>query len=287
VRELASAVEALDAAKHAAEIERLALAEQRSTLASEAKRHADEVARLRARDERIVDKEREALWQEIRRARERVRDAEATLKRRKADPAATKAARDAINDVALRLAPGGALDPNRIDELPGAPARPEDLGTGSRVHVISLGKEAAVAEPLRGNTVFVRIGAARLRVTLDDLRYLGEPRPRAGAPRKPSAPAREEAPDAVEAVPGGPVRAGDNVLDLRGATVDEAIDRVDAFLDAMLGAGADTAFVIHGFGTGALRDAIRAHLDGSRYVARWRPGDREEGGDGVTVAWLR
>lgn len=287
VRELASAVAALDKAKHDAEIERLALAEQRSALATEAKRHADEMVRLRARDERFVDKEREALWQEIRRARERVRDAEATLKRRRVDAPAAKSARDAINAVAERLAPGGALGQGRPDELPGAPALPGDLREGARVHVVSLGKEAIVAEPLRGNTAFVRLGSARLRVPLEDLRFLGEARARTGpAPKKP-APAREEAPDRVEAVPGGPVRTAGNVLDLRGATVDEAIDRVDAFLDAMLRDGADAAFVIHGFGTGALQDAIRRHLDGSRYVARWRPGDREEGGDGVTVAWLR
>jgi len=287
VRELASAVEALERAKHAAEIERAALAEQRGTLATEAKRHAEEVARLRAREEKFIDKEREALWQEIRRARERVRDTEAALKRRKVDPAAVRAARDAVNAVAEKLATGGALDPGRPDDLPGAPARPEDLREGARVHVVSIGKEAIVAAPLRGNTVFVTIGTARLRVPLEDLRFLGEMRPRGGAAAKHAAPAREPAPDRIEAVPGGPVRTAANVLDLRGATADEAIDRVDAFLDAMLRDGADAAFIIHGFGTGALRDAIRAHLDGSRYVERWRPGDREEGGDGVTVAWLR
>jgi DNA mismatch repair protein MutS2 len=286
-RELAAAVEALERAKHAAEIERMALAEQRGALATEARRHAEEVARLRDRDEKFVDKEREALWQEIRRARERVRDAETALKRRRVDPAATKTARDAVNAVAERLTPGGSLDPGRPDEMPGAPARPEDIREGARVHVVSLGKEAIVAAPLRGNTVFVTIGTARLRVPFEDLRFLGEARPRGGSARRPAVPARATAPDRTEAVPGCPVRTADNAVDLRGATADEAIDRVDAFLDAMLRDGAEAAFVIHGFGTGSLRDAVRSYLDGSRYVARWRPGDREEGGDGVTVAWLR
>lgn len=286
VRELASAVAALDRAKHDAEIERAALAEQRSSLAAEARRHAEEVARLRARGDKFVDKEREALWQDIRRARERVRDAETAIKRRRVDPAAAKAARDAINAVAERLAAGGALAPGRTDDLPGTPARPEEIAEGARVHVLSLGKEATVAEPLRGNTVFVRIGTARLRVPLEDLRFLGVARSRSGARARP-VPRAPEPEARTEAAPGVVVRSADNALDLRGARADEALARVDAFLDAQLRAGAETAFVIHGFGTGTLRDVIRGYLASSRYVDRWRPGEREEGGDGVTAVWLR
>jgi DNA mismatch repair protein MutS2 len=286
VRELASAVEALDRAKRAADIERLALAEQRTSLAAEARRHADEVARLRSREDNFIDKEREALWQEIRKARERVRDAEATLKRRKVEPGAAKAARDAVNAVAERLAPGAALDPGRIDELPGAPARPEELDEGARVYVVSMGKEAVVAAPLRGNTVFVRIGTARLRVPMEDLRYVGEARPRGASAARTPAP-RETRPERDDAAREVVVRTAGNTLDLRGVRADEAIDRVDAFLDALLRDGTDSGFVIHGFGTGALRDGVRSYLGGSRYVARWRPGEREEGGDGVTVVWLR
>jgi DNA mismatch repair protein MutS2 len=47
------------------------------------------------------------------------------------------------------------------------------------------------------------------------------------------------------------------------------------------------AFLVHGHGTGALRDAVREALRASHYVARMRPGDPGEGGEGVTVVWLR
>jgi DNA mismatch repair protein MutS2 len=45
-------------------------------------------------------------------------------------------------------------------------------------------------------------------------------------------------------------------------------------------------FVIHGHGTGALREAVREHLKLHAAVARFRPGQEKEGGDGITVAWL-
>ncbi len=61
----------------------------------------------------------------------------------------------------------------------------------------------------------------------------------------------------------------------------------EQFLDRSLGAGRTVAFLIHGHGTGALRDAVRETLRASRVVARQRPGEPAEGGDGVTVVWLR
>ena len=288
VQELASAVAALDKAKRDAEIERLALAEQRTALADEARRHADEIARLRGREEKFIDKEREALWQEIRRARERVRDAETALKRRKVDAAAVKSTREAVNDVAGRLTPAGALGAAPVDALPGAPARPADVVEGARVYVVSLAKEAVVAQALKGNTAYVTMGAARMRVALEDLRHLPGPAPK-GAKAKPRARDVEppEAEERTEAAPGAFFRAADNVLDLRGATADEGVERADAFLDRAVRDGADAVCIIHGYGTGALRDAIRRLVEGSRYVERFRPGEREEGGDGVTVAWLR
>jgi DNA mismatch repair protein MutS2 len=288
VQELAAAVEALDKAKREAEIERLALAEQRTSLAAEARRHAEETAKLRFREEKFLDKEREALWQEIRRARERVRDSEAALKRRKVDAGSVKSAREAIDEIAGRLSPAGPLGAAPADALPGSPARPSEVVEGARVYVVSLAKEAVVTASLKGNTAFVTMGAARMRVALEDLRKIPGPAPKGAKPRS-RARAEEPAADEerTEAVPGAFFRAADNVLDLRGATAEEGGERVDAFLDRAVRDGADAVCIIHGHGTGALRDAVRGLLGRSSYIDRFRPGEREEGGDGVTVAWLR
>jgi DNA mismatch repair protein MutS2 len=73
---------------------------------------------------------------------------------------------------------------------------------------------------------------------------------------------------------------------LRGLRADDAISLAITFLDRSINAGRKVAFLVHGHGTGALREAIRKELRESRYVAYFRPGTQGEGGDGVTVAWL-
>lgn len=72
-------------------------------------------------------------------------------------------------------------------------------------------------------------------------------------------------------------------LDLRGARVEEALLTLDGYLDAAGLAGLQTALVIHGLGTGALRDAVRAAAAGHPLVRSVRPGERGEGGDGATI----
>ena len=72
-------------------------------------------------------------------------------------------------------------------------------------------------------------------------------------------------------------------LDIRGFASDEGIIELDRFIDACLISGVDTATVIHGKGTGVLRDAVRKHLKGFKRVAAFRPGTFGEGENGVTV----
>jgi DNA mismatch repair protein MutS2 len=78
-------------------------------------------------------------------------------------------------------------------------------------------------------------------------------------------------------------RAVPSSLDLRGARVDEAIE---SLLDQAALAGSSRLTVIHGHGSGALRDALRARLSGHPLVKSWRPGERGEGGDGATIVEL-
>ena len=75
-------------------------------------------------------------------------------------------------------------------------------------------------------------------------------------------------------------------LDLRGERVEAAIEQLAAYLDQALLAGLDEAVIVHGAGTGALRRAIREFLAEHPRVRSTRPGRREEGGDGTTVAEL-
>jgi DNA mismatch repair protein MutS2 len=75
-------------------------------------------------------------------------------------------------------------------------------------------------------------------------------------------------------------------LDIRGARVEEALDALDRYLDDAGLAGLDQVVVIHGLGTGALRDAVRARAATHPLVISTRPGERGEGGDGATIIKL-
>jgi len=75
-------------------------------------------------------------------------------------------------------------------------------------------------------------------------------------------------------------------LDLRGARVEEALEALDRYLDDASLAGLDKVLVIHGMGTGALRDAVRAEAGSHPLVKGVRAGERGEGGDGASIITL-
>ncbi|MGZ8867645.1 MAG: endonuclease MutS2, partial [Thermoanaerobaculia bacterium] len=107
----------------------------------------------------------------------------------------------------------------------------------------------------------------------------------------PKGEARATSPAKSKTRAGSPALHGDAVpvsaeLNLIGQRVDDALEESDRFLDRALLEGKQAVRIIHGFGTGALRKAIREHLRKHPAVASWRPGAENEGGDGATVAVL-
>ncbi len=184
------------------------------------------------------------------------------LRRRNADTDSIKKARAEVAQARRDL-----TDPVEAPAVP-LPA----LEPGGRVRVRSLGKEGTVAAGRNeGSRVTVEVGNVRLQVQRADL----EPVETAGEP--PSAAARYglAAPDSVSAE-----------VDLRGMTVEEAVEAVDKYVDELYLAGMEHAAVIHGKGTGALRRAIGIHLGSHEFVKSQRLGLNNEGGAGVTVITL-
>ena len=74
-----------------------------------------------------------------------------------------------------------------------------------------------------------------------------------------------------------------NTLDLRGYRAEDALDSLEFYLDKASLANLSPVTIIHGHGTGALKSAVRDFLSTSPYVAKFRPGEDAEGGDGVSV----
>lgn len=78
-------------------------------------------------------------------------------------------------------------------------------------------------------------------------------------------------------------RSLSQTLDLRGYRVEEALDAVEAYLDKASLVNLSPVYIIHGHGTGALKQVVRDYLMHSPYVAKFRAGENAEGGDGVSV----
>ncbi len=76
-------------------------------------------------------------------------------------------------------------------------------------------------------------------------------------------------------------------LDLHAERVEEAINRVERFLDEATFRRESEVILIHGHGKGLLKKAVRDYLSTSPYSAGFRPGYPQEGGDGATVVTLR
>ena len=78
-----------------------------------------------------------------------------------------------------------------------------------------------------------------------------------------------------------------STLNLQGYRTEEALDKADKYLDDAAIAGLGSVFIIHGKGTGALRDAVAKLLSDHPHVASYRSGNQNEGGLGVTVVELK
>jgi DNA mismatch repair protein MutS2 len=137
-----------------------------------------------------------------------------------------------------------------------------------------------------GEQVRVAAGPLKLTVSAGELRAALRPET---PPARPSARAIGQAHAESGRGPAAPAMdppARDNTCDLRGLRVEDAVAMATTFLDRALSDGRHSVFLLHGHGTGALRDAIRKELARSAYVARFASGEPDQGGEGVTVVWL-
>jgi DNA mismatch repair protein MutS2 len=161
---------------------------------------------------------------------------------------------------------------------PAAPSAPR-LDPGTRVRVRGLGLDGVV-ESSHGDRVTVVARGKRLVVPRTDCAPEGT-RPPAGPAPLPEGIRFERRPAAAGAAgPGAP-------LDLRGIRAEEALARLDKFLDDASVDGRDEVRLLHGVGSGRLRRAVHEMLHGHPLVARYSPAAEEDGGAGTTIVTLR
>ena len=171
----------------------------------------------------------------------------------------------------------------RLPAVEGAPAppppsEPRDWHVGDRARSRSGGWEGRIAAMDKGGRrATLEAGGMRVLVDHDDLEpALGQPTPvtdgPAGGANTNAAGLRLER-----------ARSVASSLDLRGARVEEALEALARYLDDASLAGIGSVTIIHGLGTGALRDAVRDAVGSHPLVRSSRPGERGEGGDGATI----
>lgn len=153
---------------------------------------------------------------------------------------------------------------------------PRPLKKGDEVTVRSLGTKATVLDPPDKNgNVQVQAGILRTRVPLSEIRLVTE---------KETAPQKNTRNEGVTVNRASSFRSE---IDLRGMTGEEAWLEVDKYLDGASLSGMHTLYLIHGKGTGALRNALWKFLKGDKRVASFRIGKYGEGDGGVTVVELK
>jgi DNA mismatch repair protein MutS2 len=237
----------------------------------ETERARSGVARARREAGEILSEARRAADDLLARAEREVVEVRRELSRQKQgrQPAAP-----ALEQLRQRTSRARGSIPRSADpEEPAAGPQPR-VGLWARSRTLeSSGRIAEISG--RTGRITLETDDARLVLPADDVEVVPEPI-RGPAPRDVAADElRQRAAARISAK-----------LDLRGERVEAALEQLDAYLDEALLAGLDSVAVIHGSGTGALRRAIRERLAEHPRIRATRPGRREEGGDGTTVAEL-
>ena len=159
-----------------------------------------------------------------------------------------------------------------------------DERPGSRVFVVPLEKPGIIDEIDKSNrTAVIIIGnSITSRYDFEDLLV-----PDYNKVKKEKNEQKQQPDKASSEIIPLTIQTSLNTSDIRGLRVDDALNKLESDLDRMIRNNISTAVVIHGHGTGALKKAVREWLNFSYYVNSFRPGEQNEGGDGVSIVFLR
>ncbi len=153
--------------------------------------------------------------------------------------------------------------------------KPNDFKLGDSVNVLSLGLKGTVSSlPNAKGDLFVQMGILRSLVNISDLELLDEP---------------DITGPNLTKTGSGKIKLSKAMtisteINLVGKTVDEALSELDKYLDDAYLSHLPQVTIIHGVGTGALKNAVQAHLKRTKYIKSFRLGAFGEGGNGVTIA---
>ncbi|MCT4795670.1 endonuclease MutS2, partial [Exiguobacterium alkaliphilum] len=164
------------------------------------------------------------------------------------------------------------LQDKKIQKVKQKAQQKRTFSKGEEVKVTTFNQKGYIVNQINDNEYNVQVGIMKVNVKADDLQKIGpskeQPLKAKGSSLKRQSTTKSE-------------------LDLRGVRVEEGLSRLDKYIDEALVSGYDNVRIIHGLGTGAMRQATQEFLKGHRHVKSQRPGGMGEGGLGVTVVELK
>lgn len=171
-----------------------------------------------------------------------------------------------------RLEEATPLEKNKVlKKAAQVKARAQNLVVGDEVKVLSYGQRGTLLEKVSNTEWVVQMGILKMKISDSDLEYIKpekEPIVRTAGVKNRNGHVKLE-------------------LDLRGERYEDAILRTEKYIDDALLANYGRVSIIHGVGTGALRQGIQSYLKNNKRVKSFRFGEAGEGGLGVTVVELK
>jgi DNA mismatch repair protein MutS2 len=242
--------------------------------AREAEKEAEQLRRIASRELREAEIQRQSAREEaLARAESDLEEVRQTLRRMQRERATGTATREEVEQHRLEAEQAAQTVRTFRRERVARPVQQQvaRIRPGDRVEIVSLGQEAEVIS-IEDETAELQMGSLKLRQPIDGLRRLGRAKP-----------AQQER----SVYRSAPAPYVPMEIDLRGQRAVEIEPVLEKYLqDAYLG-GLPYVRIIHGKGTGALRQVVRDILKKTPQVERQETAEQNQGGDGATVAYMR
>lgn len=236
------------------------------------KRYESDLAKLNQEKEELMRQAKAEARELLLEAR---RESENLLRRLK--EASKEEMNEIVNEARQRL----TQDIARLEEKPAKKirqAKTEDrnlIKPGSRIRAVSLNQAGTVLEVNQDN-LLVQMGILKATLSYEDIELIEETAVKSQKPLKKTGATGLETAQSISAE-----------ISLRGLTVDDALYQLEKYLDQAVMAGLHKFRVIHGKGTGALRQAVQRYLRENPVVQSATFAEQNEGGLGATVVELR
>lgn len=249
------------------------------------KQNVDQSVTLKRQLQNGLDWYNQQVQKQLEKAQEKA-DEMLAKKRQKADKI--------INDLEEQRRAGGQVRTNKVIEAKGAlnklerenqnlaqnkvlqrEKRRHDVSVGDTVKVLSYGQQGVITKKLADHEFEVQIGILKVKVTDRDVEKISTQ----AAPKK--------AERAVRSSRGLRSTRASSELDLRGQRYEEALTNLDRYIDSSLLAGLNTVTIIHGIGTGAIRNGVQQYLKRNRHVKSYNYAPANQGGTGATIVHLQ